>query len=325
LPPKIRGGGGGASAGLIAIVLMVAGGLERKLLAKVLQGSNWQAALDARAPDLSDEKLGQRYIGFGGPCDGPFNPACRVGENPDALLIGDSYARHLVGVLANSQTPAAFMQLTGSGCPPVFDYRPTPRNPGEEVQSASCKIIQPQLKPMLESREHGIKYVLVSSKFSYMAEDKYTFTVSDKQVQASQAKAVEALREMLQTAIRHGKKPVLISATPRNGLNTALCLEKVYFYQQDLAKCDMPVESVSRYYKNQVMWATLEELKDLAPVINLNDFVCDDKVCASTIGGYPLYRDQGHFSNRGSFLLGQQLDLYGLARERADAFEYPAL
>jgi len=289
-----------------------------------LHGSNWQAVLDARNPELSDEKLGQRYIGFGGLCDGPFNPACRVGENPDVLLIGDSYARHLVGVLATSQTPAAFMQLTGSGCPPVFAYRPTPRNPGEEVQSAPCKIVQAQLKPMLESGEHGIKYVLVSSKFSYMAEDKYKFTESEQQVQASQAKAVESLREMLQTAIRHGKKPVLISATPRNGLNTALCLEKAYFYQQDLGKCDMPTDSVVRYYKNQVMWAILDELQDLAPLINLHEYVCDDKVCTSTLDGYPLYRDQGHFSNRGSVLLGQRLDLYGLAKQRADAFNYPA-
>jgi len=273
---------------------------------------------------LSDAKLGQRYIGFGGLCDGPFNPACQVGENPDTLLIGDSYARHLVGVLAESRTPAAFLQLTGSGCPPVFDYRPTPRNPGEEVQSAPCKIVQAELKQMLASRDHGIKYLLVSSKFSYMAEDKYKFTESGQQVQASLAKAVDALREMLQTAIRHGKKPVLISATPRNGLNTALCLEKIYFYQQDLEKCDMPVDSVARYYKNQVMWAILDGLKDLAPVINLNDYVCDDKVCTSTITGYPLYRDQGHFSNRGSVLLGKQMDLYGLAKRRADAFDYPA-
>jgi len=247
--------------------------------------------------------------------------SCSYGDNPQAILIGDSFAAHLATALITSSSAQSFTQLTGAHCPPAFDY--VDLTPGRRGVFDICTQMQSKIKQHIIKND-DIDYVIISSRFNYMVDGSLKFATDEGERQASMDLAAEKIQELITYARLQGKKPIIVSSTPRNGSNSSRCLELTMRFSPDLSQCNMTRASVISDRETQKSLALMQKIEGLAPILYLHDFLCDEDFCQASIDDYPLYIDQeGHMTIKGSELLGQKIDLFGLIKQRADSFAYP--
>jgi len=253
-----------------------------------------------------------------------MNKRCIFGNEPEALLLGDSFAMHIADALKYSPSVTSFVQLTSLSCPPVFDYAYHRHGKRDLMPRAKlCMSMQQQIKQQLATHEK-IQYVILSSLFAYMVDGRHEFLIGGESHYSSMELGIQKLREMLEFLISQGKKPVLI-VTPHNGTDPTRCLEKAFYAKTNLSACDMSLQSALNYKDTKLVLELLQKMEDLAPVIYLQDFLCTDGFCKTSINNYPLYRDAAHLSIKGSEYLGQEIDLFGIVKQRADSFAYPKI
>lgn len=59
-----------------------------------------------------------------------------------------------------------------------------------------------------------------------------------------------------------------------------------------------------------IMARLMTDIAKRFPVVSMERFLCDDKLCRVLDGDVAIYRDDGHFSKSGSIHLGETLGFY---------------
>jgi hypothetical protein len=236
---------------------------------------------------------------------------CRNTNKPKIMVWGDSYAMHLVAGLADIYGDS-LIQATRSACGPLLDLAPMSKDPtsrNRRRNARGCIDFNRSVIAYLEASPE-IETVLLSGKFAlYLDNPRYTnLRADDTIIDPSIESAVEATKATVARLRTIGKNVAIISPPPRADFNVGQCLEREATGKILAQSCTIPAAMHSA--NNMEVAALLESIP--ADVIELDDILCDDVACTTTLDGVPLYRDEGHLTYLGSKALARRLKTAGV-------------
>jgi peptidoglycan/LPS O-acetylase OafA/YrhL len=243
-----------------------------------------------------------------------FTPkrACRSAERPQVLVWGDSFAMHLVPGLVATAGDLGFEQATRSMCGPVLDLAPIYNG---DPWAQDCMSFNRSVLEEIQ-RASDLRYVIMASQYSQYATSGELLLMSRD---GTRARSLEDVLEEFGETIRQvraaGKKVVVVAPPPTSGVDLGLCVERrltsLPTFSSDSvdAGCSFTQE---RYLQKEArVIAFLERLSREADVTVVwpSDMLCANKLCRSSFGEVPLYRDVGHFTYEGSVAFAHASDL----------------
>lgn len=232
--------------------------------------------------------------------------SCSTSEPIKVALWGDSYAGHLVPGLLSSKTQRGFVQFTLSQCGPLHGLAAQ----GTLLSWQDCMNHNEQVIPWILSNPN-IELIILSSPFDQLLWPIYmTNGVKIKEANQRLEAVVSSFRRLVEIARAAGKRVVVVSPPPRTGADLGMCILRSRLMGRDEHLCDFQRLTHDAYSASSKK--LLSAIDEIVPVIWLDDLLCSDAQCPTTIDGHPLYRDDGHFSVIGSELFGKKIDLMGL-------------
>ncbi len=235
---------------------------------------------------------------------------CRTDDSPEVLVWGDSYAMHLVQGFLASKPDIGIIQMTISGCGPLFDAAPAGQY--GEVWSRHCIEANNKVRDWMKQNK-SLRYVVLSSPFSqYLGEDEKVL-LSDGSYVSDDAAIVKLFLQTLDQIRALGFTPVVFSPTPHSGTGIGRCLLKASFVSEPLSRCDFNLSDANREDERTNRFLT--EIEKHYRVVWLAEGICPDGTCRAAVDGTFIYRDTGHLSREGSAFLGKSMDFYGRLTE----------
>jgi peptidoglycan/LPS O-acetylase OafA/YrhL len=282
-----------ASAFLLA--LGVAGDRTKGLPQRA--GGEWARLFAHRPP---------HNAGLGDVCSGrmPLPARCRTSDEPEMVVLGDSYAMHLVVGIVASHPSVRLAQLTMSACGPLFGIAQLSATRGR-TWARKCLAFQEAAKAYIAATP-SIRYAVVSSPFvAYTADGRVLFDGHGK-VPAGVAVARLHLQETLDWLRSRGITPVVFRPPPVDGRNIGICLARAVWLGIAGDRCDLRVTDVGSFNPN------VSRLLDGLAVkeVDMGDFLCDDRYCKAHAGDVMIYRDAGHLTYEGSRYIGEHMAFY---------------
>lgn len=204
----------------------------------------------------------EQNYGLDSSCNGVLDVEnCATSDSYDTIILGDSYAMHLVQFL-----PHDIFQLTKSACPPVLTVG----------LSKSCIEFNKLVIDRLDSlrNKHEINLYL-SSSFSGVQNNIAAFFEA--------AKNLELL----------GYRVVIVGPPPVHNA-TQSCLYRVFYFSRD-ERCSFNEKNAWNYTLNKELISAAKTFK--ITYVDLFGVICDRSVCKTISGDRNIYRDNGHFSN----------------------------
>ena len=254
------------------------------------------------SPNLGLHKACKKFVGD--------DPRCATGENPTALLWGDSYAMSLADGLKASPTKLVFSQQTLSACAPLLGF--AHQNPSYGKNQGRACIAQNDKVFKWLSAKPEIKLVILASPWDDALNPEKSAMDRNDEVMKIGTWGQATLRTTIQQIRALGKHVVVVSPQVKNTEDTGMCLVRAKLNKQPLTNCNFPSEhnqlaNVHGYLLNVTYGVGLFDLKAL---------LCQ-KICVASIGQTFIYRDYGHFTKLGSALLGKSFDLMGQLQKAA--------
>ena len=256
--------------------------------------------------------LRQPTVGFDHRCDmkkTDFNPdpACSNGERPTVMVWGDSYAMHLVPGLA-TLVPDGLIQATRSFCGPLVDVAPMRTDPTSsynERWARDCLSFNASVLTYLEATP-SIGTVILSSVFSQYvdAETHAVLTTEGRTAPSTIDRASAALKATIDRLAAMNKTAIVVTPPPRAPFDVGLCLEREAMGKPLALDCDIQRET--HQHLSQRVTDMLEQSS--ADVVWLDQILCKNTICQTKLRNIPLYRDQGHLSEKGSIALANRLE-----------------
>jgi hypothetical protein len=233
---------------------------------------------------------------------------CRSGPNAKTVLWGDSYAMHLAPALVASDTKADFIQITKSSCGPF---------PGLSIDLGKtrweqCTKFNDDALNWISNAE-GISTVIMSSAFLQVLNPTYT---RDGAVIDSDEVSNRMVQNILDTQryLRdHGKSILIVSPPPQNGRSLGRCFVRHRVVGRPPDECNFNQDEMTE--RNIEITKILKQVEKDVPVIWIDDFICDEKVCQTAMNQISIYRDSGHLSVQGSAALGRRVNLMGIVQQ----------
>jgi len=293
------------AACLIGAALLAGGGFGGRLSPAGLRFDSVTGPQDPLAPNY----------GLHPDCDaGGFvtPPTCRLSDQPEIALWGDSYAMHLAQALRDSASARPFVQLTLSQCGPFPDLAQN----GTLTSWQSCIAFNDAALAWIMGQD-SVKTVVISSPFDHAKAGLFTrddTVVTDRE--ARQAALATRLATLAQDLAAVGKQLVIVSPPPRTGLDLGLCHLRNRLMGAAPNTCDFP--QGADHTHNPLPRDLLQRLETRVTVIWLEDLLCRDGICRRSLDGVPVYRDPGHLSVAGSALLGSTTDLARIVTQAPD-------
>lgn len=248
-------------------------------------------------------------------CDGKFtlSPNCRTSDEPEILVWGDSFARHLVQGILASNPQAKIIQMTKSSCGPFFDVSPV-KSEYPVSWAKECLEFNNSVHDWLKTNK-TVKYVVMSSPFSqYLVNGK--LLIGDKLYDANTKLAIEHFTQTLDELKSMGITPVTFAPPPANGENLGECLVKAEFFGVDLNDCNFSRDGITS--ESNITHEFLDNISKNYDVVFFDKELCPDGDCKANIESTFIYRDKGHLSLAGSALLGKRMDFYGLISSKKE-------
>lgn len=260
---------------------------------------------------FTEAKFTEPNFGLSKDCTRDFtlSPKCRTGDTPEILVWGDSFAMHLIPALLESKKGIALVQMTNSGCAPLFGVAKfSPARNLSAGRATKCIEFNSSVLDWLRS-SNSVKYVVVSSIFNYLDDSRYDLILANGTVRKSNLDFIEQrFVETLKTIEATGAVPVVVSPTPRSGKNLGKCLLGAMFLNRPLANCNFSRDQFSNDTVLSEM--LLKRIRQSFHVVSMIDAICDADTCSASIGDTPLFSDEGHLSVEGSAALGLRINLY---------------
>ena len=256
-------------------------------------------------------------------CNPPQNfsiTECRLGSintnNPnklDAILIGDSHARHFrefVDVLGKDAGWSIY-GVTAPACLPIPNI--TRWNDNNYCRGGIVKHVYDVIE------KHKPTYIIMAQNWLGYAEGSnmiYTET-DERSVKSSQRRIEESILRAMDIFAKNGATPIIIKPAPSDEIDYKHC-----FYQHIRERRDMR--------NDECIIDTNDELKNTAKIftdqlfgkiaarypstifIDPRRVQCEQNKCFTSIDGIPIYEDQEHINNFASRWLAEQyLKKYG--------------
>lgn len=263
----------------------------------------------------------------------PFapRPECSSGSQPRFLVWGDSYAMHLVPGLAHQLAARGegVIQATRSVCGPILDLSPqrlrhAEHGPVHDRAWAERCIEFSQSVFEFAAGSRSIEVVVLSSPLS-----QYIDATNWLHVARSDAGTVDAAPSVSSTAVAIertvrrlqavGKRVVVVAPPPRAKFDVGACLERQATGLVSLGTgrdCSIPADSYRSGYQRELELLDSIERAGV-PVLRFDPFLCDAKVCKTSIDSTMVYRDEGHLSYEGSKLLAARMNWVGMIQQLA--------
>jgi peptidoglycan/LPS O-acetylase OafA/YrhL len=223
-----------------------------------------------RNPELS--RL-QQNGGLSFQCSGTSidMPVCKTSDDPDVLLVGDSYAMHLATPLAGVAGTRGIWQMTMSACPPFIKSQPL-----EGKLSSACLEFNRHLLDALLQKDLRDRVVIFSSSND----------LSVKPYRAEVQAGVRAIQA-------RGARIVLVSPTVKSK-TTHSCLKNYVRSSVSREECDFPFAEST----NSSVFSNLRRFSTELGIdfIDLSNLTCYADNCRVVEDSTVVYRDIGHFS-----------------------------
>ena len=255
-----------------------------------------------------DERLAPNF-GLGAQCNKGGNlqnvldnPDCRIGEVPQLLLWGDSYAMHLAGVLKASTLSErhSFIQIARSQCAPILNYGMNDSG----ITAQECIDFNDRVMGYLKTAE-DIEYVLMSSPYALSGRPAFNRNGQRQDIVDTDYGYAQMV-ETAETILSLGKTPIFVSPPPDDGTDIGQCLARASARQLPLDVCDYARAEPSP--SRGLAFELLDRLKSSYTVIDLRDTLCSDGICIAAAEGVYLFRDTGHLSIEGADFIGREID-----------------
>jgi peptidoglycan/LPS O-acetylase OafA/YrhL len=233
-----------------------------------------------------------------------LSEVCRTDAQPEVLLWGDSYAKHLMQGLLASKPGVKVIQTTVSQCGPMLDVAPLYAMFGAK----ECIETNDQVLSFLTNSK-SIKYVVLGSHFGQYIENDAKILLRDGSIVSAAHRANQYMLDTLRHITALGVTPVVFAPTPQNGNNIGQCLLKAKFFNLPSELCDFDLSEANK--KQEKVIDFLKRVSESYKVIWLSDEICRSGRCKAAIGDTLIYRDTDHLSDEGSALIGRRMDFYG--------------
>ncbi|MGB0907997.1 MAG: acyltransferase family protein [Maricaulaceae bacterium] len=237
------------------------------------------------------------------------NPNCRTGEDPKAVLWGDSYAMHLAGSLQKSSFSenASFIQLAKSQCSPILN-----RGVNHKATTAQeCIKFNDQVIAYLKEAGH-VEMVIMSSTYGMSGKQPTFDRLGERKGVVNSDYDYTQMIETAEMILAMGKTPVFVTPPPNNGTELGHCLGNALARQLPLSACDYSREHITE--NGKTTFAIFDKLKNKYTVVDLRDIFCSDGTCIASYEDVFLYRDNGHISVEGSNFIGINMDPFSELR-----------
>lgn len=251
---------------------------------RLLEGSSWTYNTNALCKDNYPEHF--RYF-----C------VQSKAESPTVLLLGDSFANHLYGGLANSPQLSRQSVLNYGSCPPTGVD-------GDVNVMANC-----QTQNEIIATTPSLKFAIISAfwpRFTgggQLADLMTGDVVPDSKGYAtSYANKLDARIALLEA---HGIQVIVFGPKPELGYDPRDCFSRPL--RVGIKPCTMSRAEVERQQKE--MRNILEDVLGRHPKAKLfdqNKIFCDEILCDTKSNDLPMLRDPRHYSQFGSKLMSEQ-------------------
>lgn len=249
--------------------------------------------------------------GLGKECEGSFDEnenlksACIIGEEPNVVIWGDSFAMHLVpGLSVNNKKLA---QITRSSCGPMVGLAKFSKK-YNSVWAKKCIEFNDIALDYIKNHQSITHVVLSTALGGYVNFTEGEYYTYQGPVEASYKLLTDSLRKTILELKKLNVTPIVVSPPPKSGFNVGECLERKYGTLLLLREnCDISYPTYQQHQKlvNEI----LKEIEKESNVIWLKDYLCGNETCEVYKNGTFIYRDGGHLSIEGSINLLKDIDI----------------
>ncbi len=250
---------------------------------------------------------------------------CFTAKSPTLAVWGDSYAMHLIPGLVASKPTLKMVQMTKSACGPVLNISQIITKRGYPANWADSCISFNQSAFEYIKQQKSIETVLISSPFHQFVAVEINDIPRKSKVNGKLYNTTEALsllhfKNTIQQLRAIGKKVVIVAPPPEALFNTAVCgyRKSTNAMTTPLIK-DCNIDHQEYLTRKAAVLTFLKKLEQQAEVnvVYLDDFLCKQNKCMTTLKNTYLYRDDGHLSTNGSKVLGKEMALTDLVLSAA--------
>lgn len=253
-------------------------------------------------------------------------PECQSSAAPSVLLWGDSYAMHLAQALSR-QPGFGFQQATKSLCGPLPGIAPVSGTYGKKW-AEKCLSFNDSVLRFLDDHPE-IRVVVLGSKWRqyFNPQEQDAFVVRRAAGVAPRTETALAEEDIAATAretigriVSSGRKVVLVLPPPSAGFDIRRCIERS---REDLpfvgAAGDCWIDRSSSAARDEALTRTLASAGKAAgaSIFSFEPHLCAGNRCVTAMDGVSLYQDEGHFSARGSAVMGEKSGLPALVAQLA--------
>jgi peptidoglycan/LPS O-acetylase OafA/YrhL len=260
-----------------------------------------------RDPEL--QVIRQPGIGISNACNGHVRPTqCATKPAPEMAIWGDSFAMHLVdGVLASMPPEGSIMQLNMGKC--AFPSGIAPALPDmAKLWPLDCMRHNEEAVKTYLSATPSLRYVVLASQYLTYLTENDLMTAGGAVIPADYNRVLSEVEATADWVRSVGLKPVFMAPPPRDGRDIGLCIARTRLFGMSNAMCSIARDKQRAY--DAIVARLMTDLSKRFPVVSIESFLCDEELCRVLDGGVAIYRDDGHFSKRGSIHLGETLGFY---------------
>ena len=242
---------------------------------------------------------------------------CRLGSSDisklDALLVGDSHARHFrefMDVLAKNANWSIY-GVTAPACLPV-------RNITRWNDSNYCKggIVQHVYNIV---KKHKPKHIIMAQNWLGYAEgDNMIYTDSDKRsMEYSQQRIEESVLQAMEYFTNNGASLIIIKSAPGNDVNQKDCFYQHIREHREIRSDECLIDTKDELKNNAKAFIDqlFEKIGQRHPdtiFIDPRDVQCKEGICFTSINGVHMYEDEEHLNSYASRWLAEEyLKKYG--------------
>jgi peptidoglycan/LPS O-acetylase OafA/YrhL len=282
-------GAGAATLILLGIVIKVADGFP------------------GRDPGL--QAIRQPGIGISDACNGHVRPSeCATSAEPEMAIWGDSFAMHLVdGVLASMPGDGSIVQLNMGKC--AFPSGIAPALPDmARLWPLDCMRHNEEAVKAYLAATPSLRYVVLASQYLTYLSGNDLMTSGGEVIPTDFDRVLREVEATAEWVRSIGLKPVFMAPPPRDGRDIGLCVARTRLFGMSNAMCAMSRDDQRAH--DAIVSRLVSDISKRFPVVSMEDFLCDDDRCRVLDEDTAIYRDDGHFSKRGSIHLGERLGFY---------------
>ena len=215
------------------------------------------------------------------------NEKCQNSNNPEVLIYGDSYGRHISSLYKNSGYK--IRQVIKDGCRLAVDEIWNKNKPDE-----SCNKWNREVLNNLINQDSSIKKVVLSSNFNF--DGKFIFK-NGQLLEITPSLSAKITNDLIEI-IRSSKKEVtLIIPAITSNKDIGLCLRKESENEKKFDNCNIDKNSIS---VNQKFVREILINNKADYLVNIQKMLFKNNYYLSHLRKCPIYWDGGHWTTDGT-------------------------